>query len=302
MRTLAEYVKLLQSLLPKGKAWNRAAETISSSLGLGLIGLGLGGLGGGLVSQESSVLAEFLTGEAEEFVRVDERSDTLLKERDTRYASELLEDHELDLGLPDECSSALLTVAERRQSAHSKFIAVGRQNPAYFIELAIVYGWNVTIVEFSPFWCGLGESGDPCGDQENIFYWQVIIDATEGNIIYFTSGGGESGDLLVYLPGIEEMLCRLNQLKPAHTVMFYNFEGPEFDRAFSPAFDSIPSGASTYLEGAFWREFSTAFDVHYGGEFDATAFNRDFRRPAIYIPYEGGFDAAAFSADFNRPS
>ena len=248
------YLRLLQALLPKGRAWNR---------------------------DDGSMLTEVLQAQADELARVDGRSDVLLNERDTRLTSELLIEHETDLGLPDTCSTEGETIQERRRAAHAKLIALGQQNPAYFIELALAFGWTITITEYTPFWCGVGGSGEPCGDQETIFYWKVSIAYGSGDIIYFLCDSSESGDPISYIPGTESLVCLLSKYKPAHTVFFFDYVGPEFDRAYSAAFDSLPSESEGYLEGAFWREFGSGFDVHYGGEFDRGAFDiTDFRQPA----------------------
>ena len=257
-KSAIDYLRLLQALLPRGKAWNR---------------------------EEGSVLTEFLYGEGEEFARVDSRSDDLLVERDTRYANELLIDHEIDLGLPDECSPVPQTIQERRFAAHSKLIALGQQNPAYFIELAAAYGWIVTITEYTPCWCGVGGSGDPCGDQETIFYWKVTIEFGGGEIVYALSGSSECGDWIAYLSGIEAMICSLERYKPAHTVLIFGYEGAEFSSAYSrrSSFNAMLSGEEDYLYGEFWQGFGEGFDVHYGGEFDRGAFKggvSGFRRPA----------------------
>lgn len=248
------YLRLLQALLPKGRAWNR---------------------------DDGSTLTEVLQAQADELARVDGRSDVLLNERDTRLTSELLVEHEIDLGLPDTCSVEGETIQERRRAAHAKLITLGQQNPAYFIELALAFGWTITITEYTPFWCGVAGSGDPCGDQETIFYWKVTIAYGSGDIIYFLCGSSEAGDPLLYIPGTSGLICMLNKYKPAHTTLIFDYSGPEFDRAYNTAFDSLPSGDEDYLEGAFWREFGSGFDVHYGGEFDRGAFDiTDFRRPA----------------------
>jgi len=254
MRTAIEYLRLLQSLLPKGFAWNR---------------------------DDGSILTEFLYGEAEEFARVDGRSGDLLVERNTLTTNELLSDHENDLGLPDDCSEESETVTERRNNVHSKFIQLGQQFPQYFIDVAEAMGWMITVTEFSPFICGVGAAGDPCGDSDVIFYWLVTIDLTEVNIIYFTAGNSQSGDLLSFTPSLAPLQCTLNQLKPAHTKLIFDFEGPAFGLGFSSAFDSLPSGSEDYLTGAFDQSFSSAFDAYLGGEFDFGAFDVSFRKPSI---------------------
>jgi len=232
-RSAIDYLRLLQSLLPRGKAWTR---------------------------EEGSVLTEFLHGDAEEFARVDSRSADLLIERDTRYASELLIDHEIDLNLPDECSPENQTIQERRLVAHGKLITLGGQNPAYFIELAAAYGWDITITEY-------------------IFYWKITIGYGGGSVVYAMCGSSECGDWITFLPGVTSMICSLEKYKPAHTVLIFAYDGIEFDEAFNLAFDSLPSEGEAYLYGEFWRAFSSAFDVRYGGEYFADEFSGDFRKP-----------------------
>ncbi|KKM77208.1 hypothetical protein LCGC14_1372410 [marine sediment metagenome] len=250
-RTALEYLRLLQSLLPKGWAWNRA---------------------------EGSVLTEFLYGQAEEFSRVDQRSFDLISERDTRFTSELLVDHEIDFGLPDECSEEGETIQERRAAAHSRLIALGQQNPQYFIDIAAAYGYTATVTEFSPFWCGIHGSGDPCGDQENLFYWKITITTGPGNVIYFLSGSSQSGDPLSRLVGTDSMICSLNRYKPGHTILIINFDGPEYNVEFDSAFDSLPTTTSS-LEGAFSQAFGLGFDVNWGGDFEKNAFSIAYKKP-----------------------
>ena len=251
-RSALEYLRLFQSLLPSGPAWNK---------------------------DEDSVLTEFLYGQAEEFARIEGRAQDLLQERDTRYASELLVDHEIDLGLPDECSGSDETIQERRLAAYSRLIALGGQNPAYFIEIAEAYGWTVAITEYSPFICGVHVAGDECGNSENFFYWKVTVTIGGGNIIYFAAGESECGDYLSYLPGTDGMVCTFNKYKPAHTTLLWEFDGPEFGYGFSSAFDSLPASTDDNLYGAFSQEFGLGIDVHHGGGFDSDAFSSEFRSP-----------------------
>jgi len=252
-RTSLEYLRLLQSLLPRGLAWNR---------------------------DEDSGLTQFLYGLGEEPARVDKRSERLLIERDTRFTTELLIDHELDLGLPDECSPEYQTIAERRLATHTKLITLGQQNPNYFIELAAASGWTITITEFKPFWSGVGAAGEECGDQEVIFYWKITIQyGEESDIIWATSGGSVCGDLISTLLGLDNLMCSIARLKPAHTTVLFGYDGPEYSFSFGPAFDAMASSTETYLEGAFWHEFCFAFDVHHGGEYSTDSFGEDFRKP-----------------------
>lgn len=221
---ITKYLRLLQSLLPRGAAWNR---------------------------DDDSVLSQLLLGEAVEFARVHERSDDLITERDVRNSSELLFDHELDLGLPDECFVGTPTVQERKDAAYAKLTFRGRQNKTYFIELTSEMGADIEIIEYQPFWCGVMGSGEPCGDQETIFYWTVI-----------TPWDTDS-----------QVLCYLLKYKPAHTVLLFDYAQYAFNTAFSSAFDIYFGG------GNFdYYAFSSAFDKTIGniGDFAYYEFGGGF--------------------------
>jgi len=235
--TSYDYLRLFQSLLPKGKAWNCV---------------------------EGSVLTEFLYALAEELARVAKRSEDLIIESDVRNASELLEDFEKDLGLPDECSTSDPSVQERRLLAHAKLTSWGRQNPAYFIELAKLFGWDITITE---------NGAATFSFTVNVFY-------NGTNLVWFICGASECGDLISYLLGLENLICLINKYKPAHTTCDFIYYGPPFDQSFNNAFDSLISDGDAYLEGAFWHEFSSAFDCNNGGEFYSDSFSIDFSKPA----------------------
>lgn len=235
-RTITNYLRMLQSLLPKGRAWNRA---------------------------EGSVLTEFLTAMAAEFVRVETRVDALLKERDTRTTTELLGDFEVDLGLPDECSDLALIIQRRRRMVHSKTVMFGRQDKQYFIDLAASLGYTVTITE--------GAAGT--------FQWYVNV-SYGSEWVFFRAGGSISSNPLVYVPGSDLLECILNLYKPAHTLLELLIEGAGFDYGFDSGFVSFSSSSLEYLRGSFERGFNTGFDVRFGGPFDFNGFDTGFDRPA----------------------
>ena len=80
-----DYLRLLQKLLPPGKAWTRDID---------------------------SRLTQLMHGEAEELARVDARSEDLKRERDTRRTLELITEHEADFDLPDICTDPAETITE----------------------------------------------------------------------------------------------------------------------------------------------------------------------------------------------
>lgn len=237
IRTVTHYLRLLQSLLPWGKAWSR---------------------------DDDSTLTEFLKAQADEFVRLDSRSVDLQTERDVRATQELISEHETDLGIPDECIELAGTLQERRDYAHSKLIAQGRQDKQYFIDLAAAAGYTITITEFAP----------------DTFHWQVNVYGGGGSEwVYFRSGGSVSGDPLIYGAGFDLLQCLLDKYKPAHTTVEAVLAGYAFDEAFGLGFDSFPSSITSWLEGAFGRGFGNGFDRYRGGSFGYDEFGDGFNKP-----------------------
>ena len=207
-----DYLQLLLNLLPRGKAWSRDPSTIQYKL---------------------------MEAFSYELARIDLRMAELLVERDPRYTEELITDHEDDLGLPDECTSLATALADRRVNAHAKYVAEGGLNEQIYMDFADDLGLSITIDTFTPFWSGLGASGDPCGDQTNIFYWCI-------NVTY------ELGDDMDFLAAAR---CTFEKYKPAHTVLIWKYVGGGFNGGFSTGFDRVPfvvdSGFSTGFDRGF---------------------------------------------------
>jgi len=258
-RSVEEYKRLLQSLLPRGRIWPR---------------------------NDDSTMAEVLAGIATELSRVEGRQDDLIVEAHVTTTTELVTDHEEDFGLPEVGEELDTTIAGRREDLHSKLVAVGQQDKGYFIAIAAALGFTVDITEHRPAWSGIAAAGDPCGDQENIFYWTAVISIPLGVI-----------------PIIDALKYQFEKLKPAHTLVLFDYDGPAFARAFDWAFDSIPwydgsfwpgefgaeydsSFATAYaydgkfLKGGFDHAFGLGFKGHWGGDFEFNAFDTGFWKPA----------------------
>jgi len=244
-RTSLDYRKQLQSLLPKGKIWNRT---------------------------ENSVLTKLLWGLAEELARIDNRVLNLIEEKFLDSADELITEHEYDFGIPEEGKELQITLELRRNELKGKLLQIGQQDKQYFIELCNKIGYNVSIEEFRPAWCGIVVSGEPCGDQENLFYWKINIDK---NSI--------TEQIKVNL---NNLINRINRVKPAHTHFLIDFYNASFSRAFNIDFNRIP-----YYDN-FWfnNEFNCCFDNNFCNNKDYYGTN-----------YKGAFNYR-FSLDFNRNS
>lgn len=252
-RLSEDYLKLLQSLLPRGKIWSRAI---------------------------GSRLREYLYAEADELARIDNRAQALLTERSTLTTNELIVDHELDLGLPDECTRDYsLTLSERRIDANVKLTQTGEQSPNYFIEIANKYGYEAEITEYTPAWCGIATCGDPCGSQYNLYYWKLTIFTTEIPIIA-VCGVAKCGDPLQKISDlINTIFCFARKYKPAHTMLLVALEGNGFDEGFDQGFDAKPAQSVDYLTGGFTQGFSFGFNVNLGGPF-SDGFTSGFEKPA----------------------
>jgi len=132
--------------------------------------------GPGLARAPSANLTALLQAVADVLAPVDAAMNALYDEADPRTTSALLPDWERVAGLPDPAiGGAYQSALERRDWLLMRLTSVGGQSRAYFIALAASLGAAITITEFQPWGCGLGETGrDQIGHDDSIFLqWQV---------------------------------------------------------------------------------------------------------------------------------
>ena len=215
MATLIEkYTGVLRKLFPRGKAWE---ETRRDDMGL-------------------------LAGMAVELTRIDARAGDLLEEIDPGTSTELLEDWETLLGIPDECSMSLTDINERRAQARQKLAAQGGMSKGFYEAVAERLGFDAIVTDYESFRVGRNRVGDPLsnpfdadrdvfrvgrnrvGDTLKRYGWrytfEVNVEATD--VEAFRVGYGRVGDPLVAFenPALE---CTIAKLKPAHTSAFFTF-------------------------------------------------------------------------------
>lgn len=194
MRTAAEYREQLKSLLPPGQAFPRDPGT---------------------------TLHDLLDGMSVELARIDARSEALPVEANPSTTNELLPDWERVAGLPDKCSGVLeQTLQGRRKALLTKLTSTGGQSQAYFIELAASLGYTVTISEYRPFRAGLSSAGDALTNGAWVFTW--LVRAPEVSVTDFRAGLSAAGERLRTW-GNDTLECKLNQLKPAHTIAIFAY-------------------------------------------------------------------------------
>ncbi len=194
MPTAADYLEQLKTLLPPGQAFPRDAGTTLHSL---------------------------LDGMSIELARVDGRGEALPGEANPASTNELLGDWERVAGLPDKCSGVLEeTLQGRRNALLTKLSSTGGQSPGYFIDLAASLGYTVTIEQFKPFRVGMSRAGDSLTNGPWVFTW--LIRAPEVTVTSFRVGRSTVGERLRTW-GNDTLECKINQLKPAHTIALFAY-------------------------------------------------------------------------------
>jgi uncharacterized protein YmfQ (DUF2313 family) len=231
-----DYGDAFLSLLPQGQAWPKYPGT---TLDLACRGL------------------------AEYWGYVDGRAADLLEtESDPRKTVELLPDWERNWGLPDPCYEAPVGIAARQLALVMRMTMQGGQSREFFIEVAAMIGYTITITEYRVFVVGLdgcgdcrvyGDGSDPMynewgqpiknpigenvaldelsewpnygiGPPENRFYWTVHVH--QASLNWFRCSKSECGvDPHLRIGTAADLECILNRWKPAHTQIIFDYSG-----------------------------------------------------------------------------
>src|SRR5262245_15151394 len=122
-RTGDDYIWPLAALLPQGLAWPR---------------------------HPTSVLMRVVKGLARVWGYVDDRQSELLeRETDPRKTIAMLTDWERAFGLPDECFQSPVDEDLRRKLLIWKMTLIGAQSRQFYIDLAALFGYTITIREYA---------------------------------------------------------------------------------------------------------------------------------------------------------
>ena len=234
-RTAAEYAQAWNGLLPTGAAWPRDPTTVPQK-----VINGLAGIWGGEVEEEAALL--------------------LTVESDPRTTLNLLPDWERAFGLPDLCLDEPLTVDDRRTALLQRITLLGAQDRLFFIGIALVVGYAITITEYRPFMCGIDRAGDNrtigngsvmldaygnpilntmgtpvangqyseypymVGPPENRFYWTVHV--MNARLSWFRATSGQAGvDPHLRIGLATDLECLLRRYAPAHTQIIFDYSG-----------------------------------------------------------------------------
>lgn len=193
------YATQLFALLPKGEIWPK---------------------------EPGSFLGAFFGALAAIYTTAHNRLVELIDEADPRSTVQLLEDWERVLGLPDPCTpdDGTLTLQVRRARVVQKLSLGGGQSPAFYVALAALIGYAITLDEPRPFICGLSQCGDPVGGTyTDRHYWRVRV--PEPRTTYFRTGVSRCGERLGLIDRAEDLECILEEAKPAHSRLLFAYEG-----------------------------------------------------------------------------
>lgn len=123
-----------------------------------------------------SWLSKALHAIATELARIDARGLDLLEESDPRTTSELLEDWERVLALPEPGEQLGATEAERQAEISWKVVARGGQSIAFYVAVAAAMGITATVTEWWTRVLRAGfRAGDLCWGIDQAHTWQMNV-------------------------------------------------------------------------------------------------------------------------------
>ena len=190
-----QYVELLKNLLPRGKAWPKGVNT---------------------------TFHKMLHAFAAEMERFDIRlSHDLVDEADPNTTLELLSDWERIAGIPDDPNTPLAdTIELRRRDVLRKITLQGGQSRKFYIDLAAIMGFTITITEYREFKAGLARAGDRVSNGLWVFAWTV--NASTHTVTWFRAGKNVAGEALA-IWGNGAFERAISRSAPAHTLVDFNY-------------------------------------------------------------------------------
>ena len=202
-----DFLVAFQALLPRGAVWPREPEAV-----------------------QTRALAALMPT----WSRLAARDENLLVDAFPATTTELLPEWEWSLGLPDPCAGEAPTIELRRAQVLARFTGLGGQSAAYYTAFAATLGYDIAITQFRP-----RRFGDPFGQPMNgvswAFAWQV--DAPQFTVTARKFGDAFGEPFATW--GSTVLLCELQRLAPAHTVLMFSFSGVTWD-TFNPDVDVLP--------------------------------------------------------------
>lgn len=216
--TLAQYTGALKNLLPRGRVWSRENSGIQHGL---------------------------IEGLAKSFQQMDEDAVQLLIEAFPSTTTDLIDEWNATVGIPDPCFGAPENIEQNRQYIVAKLIADGGQTVDYYKSIAASLGLIITIREFSASTPGTGAPVGLITKLEDWAHtWQVRLDVNSPSLIEFAGDINAIQQSQVY----KALSCLLGRYKPAHTQFYFSVVGDaeptntvfgfDLDNTFISGFDT----------------------------------------------------------------
>lgn len=128
-----------------------------------------------LAAEPGSEMAELLARLGKYLAAAHNRGEQLLAEGSPWHALELLPEWEASLALPDSCSVAVPTLAERRASLVAKLTDAGGARIARFVQIARALGYEgVTTKRYRSHTCEF-TCEEPIGGDDWRFAWRLLV-------------------------------------------------------------------------------------------------------------------------------
>lgn len=96
-------------------------------------------------NETDSTLRKFLSGLSLELFRIDEQMNLMSEDHDITKTTQFIEQWESAVGIPDDCFNTNGTLTERRTQVLAKLAKMNLTTEQDFIDLAALFGVNVTI-------------------------------------------------------------------------------------------------------------------------------------------------------------
>ena len=180
------YTEQMQALLPRGRAWSR---------------------------EPGSILRRLLEAIAGGLARLDDRAEALLSEIDPRLTTELIEEWERVLDLPDRCTAPAPTLVARRAAVVSRLAVRSGATPADMVQIAASLGYVATVREHDQTAAEAFAGLDTSDGRWRYVWWLVVESAA--SVQHLDVFGGVDEPLASW--GSAELECRIRAASPAHT-------------------------------------------------------------------------------------
>lgn len=195
--TPQEYVGMLKELLPPGPAWPRG--------------------------DTASLYAMMFEVWGAELARADSRARALITENDPRFALETFQEWLDEWGLPDDCIRAWSNANDTtlRKLLLWKIQTVGSQNWQFFVDLASMFGYIITIDEFNRH-SVRSRTSDVLSSEIWPHTWRVNVLAAQGSAMTYHEVTGDAKEPLAWW-GDALIECLIKRYAPAHATLSFAY-------------------------------------------------------------------------------